>query len=112
MRIEIRFHHMDRSEALETYVNEKLSDVIDEVLHRRDGHILVWLNADTNRTTRANPTFVCEFEVRYPPRKDIFVSRSGADMHVAINEAVDSLRGLLREDGKREVQNMRSNSAR
>jgi ribosomal subunit interface protein len=108
MRIDVRFTHMDRSEALETYVQEKLTDILDEVLHRHDGHVMVWLNAETNRVAKTVPNFVCEFEVRYPPRKDLFVSRSSADMYAAINEAIDSLRMLLREEGKREVQQMRN----
>lgn len=108
MRMEIRFHHMDRSEAVETYVQSKVTEVIDEVLHRHDGHVQVWLIAETNRASKGTPHFICEVEVRFPPRKDLFVSRGAPDMYAAINEVAETLRELLREEGKREVKQMRN----
>jgi ribosome-associated translation inhibitor RaiA len=106
--MEIRFHHMDRSEALEATVTEKVTEVIDDVLHRHDGHVQVWLIAETNRVSKGTPHFICEVEVRFPPRKDLFVSRGNSDMHIAINEVCETLRELLREEGKREVKQMRN----
>jgi len=107
MRLEIHFNHMDRSESLETYVQERVTEVIEEVLHRNDCHTLVWLRNVHSRVQKGVPEMVCEIEVRYPPRKDFFVSKTSDDMHIAINAAVDALREHLKEDGKREIDGRR-----
>lgn len=103
MQIEVKFHHMDRSEALETFVTEKVQDVIENVLQSRSHcHVMVFLNSEFSRVSRGNPLFQCEIEVRYPPRHDVFVRKVNNDMHIAITEATSALRTLLREEGKRE----------
>lgn len=103
MRLEIRFRHMDRSEALEDFATEKISLVVKEFVHRHDAHVQVWLISNLNRTSRGTGEFICEIEVRYPRKKDVFISKASVDMYGAIQEAVDKLKILLDEAGKREI---------
>lgn len=103
MRTEIRFRHMDRSEALETYTLEKVGQAVEEFVHRHDAHVQIWLISDLNLSNRGTGQFICEIEVRYPRKKQFFISKTAADMHVAIQEAVDKLSILLDEVGKREI---------
>lgn len=112
MRLEINFNHMARSEHLEAFVQEKLQPVIEDVLHREDCHVMVWLMNVHSRVQKGVPELRCEIEIRYPPKRDFFVSKSSEDLHAAIVEAVDALELHLRDEGKREIQNMRRPSSR
>ncbi len=103
MRLEVRFRHMERSEALESLATEKIGQAINTFVHRHDSHVQVWLVSELNRTNRGTPQFICEIEVRYPRKKDLFISKSDTDMNVAIQEAVDKLKILLDEAGKKEI---------
>ena len=102
MKLDIHFRHMDRSESLEDIVTAKIDQVIEAVLHSHDAHIQVWLIADVGRENRGTGSFTCEAEVRLPQKKDFFLRKSDADMHVAINDAMLTLRTLLDEAGKKE----------
>ena len=108
MRIEVQFRHMDRSEVLEAYAIEKLSQAVEGFVHAHDSHVLIWLVSDLNRTNRGTPEFCCEVEVRYPKKKDVFISKSNQDIHLAINEAADKLSVMLDEAGKRELSKRRA----
>jgi ribosomal subunit interface protein len=103
MRLEVRFRHMDRSEALENLVNEKTTSAVQNFSHRHECHVQVWLVSELNRNNRGTPHFICEIEVRYPQKKDLFISKDSSDMHSAIQEATDTLQNLLDEAGKREL---------
>ena len=107
MRIDVQFRHMNRSEALETSTIEKTRAVVSEFVHAHDSHVLIWLISDLNRTTRGTPMFRCEIEVRYPQKKDVFISKENKDIHVAINEASEKLSVLLDQAGKRELTRRR-----
>lgn len=103
MRLEIHFRHMERSEALEALATEKTMTAIEGFLHRHDAHVQIWLVSELNRTNRGTPYFICEIEVRYPPKKDFFVSKKSQDMHIAIQDATDTLKVSLDEAGKKEI---------
>lgn len=103
MRLEIRFRHMDRSEALETLATEKVTQAVEQFVHRHDAHVQVWLISDLNRTNRGTGQFICEIEVRYPRKKDVFIRKMDSDMHGALQEACDKLKVLLDEAGKKEI---------
>lgn len=107
MRIDVQFRHMSRSEVLEAYVTEKVNLAVEGFVHRHDAHAMVWLVSDLNRTNRGTPEFCCEIEVRYPKKKDVFISKANSDIHLAINEACDKLCILLDEAGKREISRRR-----
>ena len=104
MRLEIRFRHMERSDALESLTTDKVMQAVDGFLHRHDAHIQVWLISDLNRTNRGTGNFICEIEVRSPRKKDQFIRKEDADMHAAIQEATDKLKIILDEQGKREIR--------
>ena len=104
MRLEIQFRHMDRSEALEDSVTEKVTHAVEGFAHKHDAHVQVWLISDLNRTTRGTGVFKCEIEVRCPKKKDYFISKVDSDMYMAIQDATDKLKVLLDEAGKREIQ--------
>jgi ribosome-associated translation inhibitor RaiA len=108
MRLEIQFRHMDRSEALEALVTEKVSHAVEGFLHRHDAHIQIWLISDLNLTTRGTGEFCCEIEIRYPKKKQLFIQKKHIDMHNAIQEATDTLGVLLDEAGKRELDHRHS----
>ncbi len=111
MRLEFHFNHMDRSEALETYVRERLEPVVEDVLHRDDCHVMVWLITAHSRVQRGAPEFRAEIEIRYPPRKDFFVAKNSDDIHIAVVDAIAALREHIREDGKREIEMRRGSRA-
>jgi ribosome-associated translation inhibitor RaiA len=101
MRLEIMFHHMDRSEGLENFVSEKLESLI-HVAHRQDAHFIVRLSTEQSFHQRNSLQFKCEIEVRYPHAKDVFVHKTDADIHVAIAEALDTVRtSIKKEDNRR-----------
>ena len=102
MNLEIRFRHMERSEALEDFVRDKISHSLAHVLHRRDAHVQVWLVSERNLVNRGTGWFVCEIDVRIPPRKDVYVQKAGQDMYAAVQAAVDRAHILLDESGKKE----------
>lgn len=108
MRTEVQFRHMDKSDVLEDYVTEKVEQAVEGFVHRHDAHAMVWLVSDLNRTNRGTPVFCCEIEVRYPKKKDVFISKENADIHLAINEACDKLSVLLDEAGKKEISQRRA----
>jgi len=108
MRIDVQFRHMDRSEVLEAYAVEKISMAVGGFIHAHDSHVMIWLVSDLNRTNRGTPEFCCEIEVRYPQKKDVFISKSNQDIHLAINEAADKLSVMLDEAGKKEMARRRS----
>lgn len=112
MRLEIHFRHMERSEALEELTTEKVTQAVDGFLHRHDAHIQVWLVSDLNRTSRANGSFICEIEVRYPRKKHFFIQKTNLDMHAAIQDAADKLKILLDEAGKKELDMRQGRSER
>ena len=103
MRLEVRFRHMDRSEALEELVTNKVNSALENFSHRHDCHVQVWLVSELNRNNRGTPHFLCEIDVRYPQKKDVFVSRDSSDMNGAVQAAVDTVEELLAEEGKREL---------
>lgn len=107
MRFEVHFNHMERSEALEAYATDKVADVVEHFLHREDAHVQIWLDAVHSRSQKGVPEYKAEIEVRFPPKKDLFVQKSDADMYSAVNQAVDALKLVLREDGKREVHRVK-----
>lgn len=103
MRLEIQFRGMDRSEALETFVTEKIEHAVNGFLHRHDAHVMIWLVSERNKLNRGTGSFVCELEVRAPRKQDYFVSKTDTDMHVAIQKATDKLKIVLDEAGKKEL---------
>ncbi len=107
MRIDVQFRHMDRSEALEAYAIDKATLAVEGFIHAHDSHVMIWLVSDLNRTNRGTPEFCCEIEVRYPQKKDVFISKSNQDIHSAINEATDKLSVMLDEAGKKEISRRR-----
>ena len=104
MKLDIHFRHMDRSESLEDLVTERISQIVDNVLHSHDAHVQVWLVNDVNRANRGAgaSSFICEIEVRTPQKKDFFLHKSDSDMLVAIHEASLTLKTHLDEVGKKE----------
>lgn len=103
MRTEVHFAHMQRSEALENYALERIEPIVEEFLNREDCHLQIWLNKEHSRHQKGAPEFKCEINVRFPPKKEVFVNKSDEDMHTAINIAASTLQTLLREESKREL---------
>ena len=108
MRLDIHFNHMARSEHLELFVKERLEPVIEDILHRDDCHVMVWLMNVHSRAQRGIPELRCEIEVRYPPKRDFFVSKTSEDMHLSIIDALDALKTHVTEDRKRITDRRRS----
>jgi ribosome-associated translation inhibitor RaiA len=102
MRLDVQFRHMERSETLEDYALDKVTQAVEGFVHRHDAHVMIWLISDLNRTNRGTPEFKCEIEVRYPKKRDVFISKNAPEMHSAIQAAADKLKVLLDEAGKRE----------
>lgn len=110
MRTEIHFKDMDRSEALESFALDKVEPLCS-YLHRSDCHIMVWLISVNSRFATGTPEYKCEIEVRYPPKHDVFVSKTSEDMYEAINQATHAMQVMLRNRAKREI-NTRNDEAR
>lgn len=110
MRTEIHFKDMERSEALESFALDKIEPLCS-YLHRSDCHIMIWLISVNSRFNAGAPEYKCEIEVRYPPKHDVFVSKSSEDMYDAINDASQAMQLLLRNRAKKEI-NSRNDVAR
>lgn len=102
MRTEVHFHHLDHSDALETHAIEKFSDIVDEYLSREDSHTQVWLVSEKSYGQKGEHVYKCEVSVRYPHKKEVFVSKTAADMRDAINKSGVALTGILKEESKKE----------
>lgn len=94
---------MERSEALESLVAEKVMQAVEGFLHRHDAHVMVWLISERNRTNRGSGSFICEVEVRAPRKQTYFVAKQNMDMHIAIQDTTDKLKIALDEAGKKEI---------
>jgi ribosome-associated translation inhibitor RaiA len=105
MQTQVRFKEMARSESLENYALEKIEPVATEFLMRHDYHLQIWLIAEHSRTNRGAPCYRCEVDVRYPHKREIFISKESPDMHEAICLAADTTKVMLREESKREIHN-------
>lgn len=110
MRTEIHFKDMERSEALESFALDKVEPLC-QFLHRADCHILVWLISVNSRFNTGTPEYKCEIEVRYPPKHDVFVSKTSEEMYDAINEASHAMQVLLSNRAKKEIHT-RNDAAR
>ena len=102
MRTEIHFKDMDRSEALEAFALDKV-EPLSNYLHRSDCHVLVWLISVHSKFQTGTPEYKCEIEVRYPPKHDVFASKSSEDIYDAVNEATRAMTVLLRNRSKKEI---------
>lgn len=110
MKTEIHFKNMERTEALEDFALKKVEPLCG-YLHRSDCHILVWLIAVNSQFNSGTPEYKCEIEVRYPPKHDVFVSKSSEEMYDAINDASHAMHVLLTNRAKKEIHS-RNDSAR
>ena len=102
MRTEIHFKDMARTDALETFARDKVEPLCN-YLHRSDCHILIWLVSVNSQFSTGAPEYKCEIEVRYPPKHDVFVSKTAEDMYDAINDASHAMHVLLRNRAKKEI---------
>jgi ribosomal subunit interface protein len=102
MRTEIRFTHMDRSEAVEEFASTRIEPVVEEFLGRDNCHIQIWLNKEHSPHQKGTPAFKCEVNVRFAPKREIFVHKTDPDMYAAISSAASSLQTVLRDESKKE----------
>ncbi len=103
MNTQVHFAHMDRSEALESQVLDKIEPIVEEYAGQREQHLRVWLVADQSIKQKGARSYKCEISVRVPPRREIFISKSATDMYIALKSAAKSLRTTLREEFKRRI---------
>ena len=109
MRTEIHFKDMERSEALESHALAKV-EPLTNYLHRSDCHVLIWLISVNSRFNKGTPEYKCEIEVRYPPKHDVFVSKTSEDIYEALNEASHAMAVLLRSRAKKEINTRNDHS--
>jgi ribosome-associated translation inhibitor RaiA len=97
MRLEIKYSHLERSDATDAFVAEK-AEALRHLVHRHDCHLQVWLVAEKSRFGKGVPAYTCEIELRYSPKRDVFVSKTAEDLHSAIIDAVNATKNLLRDN--------------
>ena len=93
---------MERTEALETFALDKVEPFCS-YLHRSDCHVMVWLVSVNSQFSTGTAEYKCEIEVRYPPKHDVFVSKSSENMYDAINAAAHAMQVLIRNRAKKEI---------
>ena len=102
MKVDVHFTHLERSEFLEDLAIDRITDALLGSLKNECAHAQVWLVCDHSKHhQRGSPEYSCEIEVRYPPKRECFVSKTNADLHVAVSGAVTALKSSLRADAKR-----------
>lgn len=112
MTSEVHFKGMERSVALETYLLKRLEPLLTDFLHRHDWHARVWLVTENSRFKKGVPVYRCEIDVRFPPKKEIFIEKSSVDMYQSINRAIERLKVAAAEYSKREIDAKRSRRSR
>lgn len=111
MKIEVRFTHMERSEALETYALEKVRSALAPA-DIGPGHTQVWLVCEHSKVSpKGAPEYHCEIDVR-ARGSESFVEKANADMRIAINDAATTLRSVLHERAKRVIDSARATHRR
>lgn len=112
MKTDVHFKDMVRSEALENFAATHVDAIVSEFLNRHDYHTQIWLKTEHGHNERGVPMFCCEIDIRYPPKKEVFIQKFHNDMYQAVRMAVDSLKVTLREISKRELDSRQQNIGR
>lgn len=108
MRTQVHFNHMDRSEALEDHAVSRFEGVVEEFLKREDCHLQIWLIAEKSHQHKGPSLFRCEVDVRFAPKRELFMAKSSQDMYDAINLTAHALSQVIREESKKEIQQRRN----
>jgi ribosome-associated translation inhibitor RaiA len=94
---------MDRSEAVESFALEKFESIVYEHLNVRDAHIQVWLVREKSFNQRGPHLFKCEVSIRFAPKREVFISKSGQNVYEAIALTGGALSNSLRNEFKRKM---------
>lgn len=113
MQIQTLFRDLDKSEALEAYLQEKIGTSIEHFLkYQPNTTATVRIELDRHRSQNRKPSFLCEIVLK-PTRnkKPIVIVKHGEDVYSAVNDAAATLKMILsRQSAKRAQHHRREHS--
>lgn len=109
MQIQTIFRDLGKTDALESYLKEKIGASIESFLkYDPNTTATVRIELDRRRSQNRKPAFICEVLVKPTHQKQtIKVSKSGEDFYTAASEAAAALRTILRRRSARKSQHRR-----
>lgn len=114
MRIQTLFRNLGKSEALETFVQDKIYASIEQFLkYEPNANVAVRIDLDRHRSQNRKPSFTCEVIVKSTRSKQtIKVLKTGEDFHTAVSEAAAALKNVMGRRSGRKSQHGRHEHAR
>ena len=109
MNIKISFHNMSHSQPLEQHARSKLAKISDAIKHEADllpFTIEVWLKANAQ-----HPHHRAEIHVKTAHFNMHTHDESGADMYVAVDNAIDKMVDMLKKEKERRREQRRRPSS-
>jgi ribosomal subunit interface protein len=109
MQMQIFFRDIGKTEALESYLLDKVGAVTDKFLKDDESAVLtVRVESDRQRTQSRKPSFSVEIVLKPSRLKETLkVQKSGEDFYVAVNDATLALRNKLRRRSHRKSEHGR-----
>lgn len=114
MQTDIIFRDLEKSEALEAYLMEKIGSSIETFFgNDENGHATIRVETERHRTLTRKPSFICE--VIYKPsyqKRTIKVKKTGEDIYSAAHEVAIAIKAIMRRRAGRKAQHRRHEHAR
>jgi len=109
MRIQTLFRNLGKSEALETYVQDKIYASIEQFLkYEPNATVAVRVDLERRRSQNRKPSFACEVIVKSTRSKQtIKVNKTAEDFHSAVSEASAALKNVMGRRSGRKSQHRR-----
>ncbi|WP_413289149.1 HPF/RaiA family ribosome-associated protein [Bdellovibrio sp. HCB337] len=114
MQTDIIFRDLEKSEALEAYLIEKIGSSLETYFEKdENGHATIRVETDRHRTLTRKPSFMCEliFKPSYQKRT-IKIRKTGEDIYSAAHEVAVALKAIMRRRTGRKAQHRRHEHSR
>ncbi len=103
MRVEMNTKGFERTESMETFLQEQANDFADTYLkHDRDVHIRFAVDEDSHRSQARKPHFLCELQIKTAGSKKYFKThKTSDDFRAAVLGAVKAMKVILQKRSDR-----------
>lgn len=114
MRIQTLFRDLDKSEALEAYLEEKIGTSIEHFLkYQPSTTATVRIELDRHRNLNRRPSFHCEIILKPTRSKQpIKISKHAEDVYTAVSEATAALKTVLSRRSAKKAKHRRHEHSR
>lgn len=105
MRTEVIFKDFKRTAATETFIEDKIEDLLTPFLSEHDRYNLkVYVGEDAHRNEQRKPHFECTATLKLDGNPKIFkVTKQEADFYEVVHETILAIQKMLRKQHDIEV---------